>query len=84
MRVLVAAAAVLTSGLAFAQQAPAPLTLYKTASSAACSGDQTVWIAPETRTYYVRGDPLYGKTRPGGYNCRTQAEAAGYRPARAR
>jgi hypothetical protein len=84
MRLLVATAAMLTSSLAVAQQAPAPLTLYKTVSSAACSGDQTIWADPKTRTYYVRGEPLYGKTRPGGYNCQKQAEAAGYHPAKSR
>jgi hypothetical protein len=85
MRTLIAAAALLTSlspGLALAQQAP-QLTTYKTISSAACSPDRTVWIDPRTRTYYVRGDALYGKTRPGGYNCLKQVEAAGYRRAAA-
>jgi hypothetical protein len=79
-------AAILVSampGLAPAQQPRPHLTLYKTASSAACS-DQTVWVDPKTQTYYLRGERLYGKTRPGGYNCRQQAEAAGYRAATAR
>lgn len=84
MRVLVATVIVLTSGLALAQEGPAHLTLYKTVSSAACEGDQTIWADPRTHTYYVRGEPLYGKTSPGGYNCRKQAEAAGYHPAKPR
>lgn len=79
MRVLVATAAVLTSSFALAQQAPGHLTLYKTASSAACSDDRTVWVDSKARTYYFKGDPRYGKVRPGGYNCRKQADAAGYR-----
>jgi hypothetical protein len=70
-------------GRAPGQQPHPHLTLYKTASSAACS-DETVWIDPKTATYYLRGARLYGKTRPGGYNCRRQAEAAGYRAATAR
>jgi hypothetical protein len=70
-------------GLALAQQPHRHLTLYKTTSSAACS-DETVWIDPKTETYYVKGERLYGKTAPGGYNCRGQAEAAGYRAAKAR
>lgn len=82
MRMLVATAALLTSSLALAQ--PGKLTLYKTASSAACADDATVWVDPKTRTYYLKGDPLYGKTRPGGYNCRKPADAAGYRASRAR
>ncbi|HWI29328.1 MAG TPA: hypothetical protein VN668_20305 [Stellaceae bacterium] len=82
MRLLAASAVLLTSSFAQAQQAPAHLTLYKTVSSAACSDDKTVWIDPKTGIYYVKGEALYGKTRPGGYNCRRQAEAAGYRSAR--
>jgi hypothetical protein len=70
-------------GRAPGQQPHPHLTLYKTASSAACS-DETVWIDPKTATYYRRGERLYGKTAPGGYNCRQQAEAAGYRAAKAR
>ena len=69
------------ASLALAQQAH--LTLYKTVSSAACS-DETVWIDPRTQTYYRKGERLYGKTAPGGYNCRQQAEAAGYRAGNAR
>jgi hypothetical protein len=76
---------------ALAQQAPAApaerpakLTLYKTASSAACAGDVTVWLDPTAGVYYVRGERLYGKTRRGGYNCRRQADAAGYRASKAK
>ena len=69
------------ASLALAQQAH--LTLYKTVSSAACS-DETVWIDPKTQTYYRKGERLYGKTTPGGYNCRKQAEAAGYHAGNAR
>jgi hypothetical protein len=64
---------------------PAPnVTLYKTAASAACSGEPTVWVDPETRRYHLKGDPAFGKTRRGGYNCQKHAEAAGYQPARSR
>jgi hypothetical protein len=71
-----------------AQQASAKpaanLTLYKTAPSAACSGEPTVWVDPETRRYHLKGDPAFGKTRRGGYNCQKHAEEAGYQPARSR
>jgi hypothetical protein len=79
MRMLVATAVVVTSSFALAQQTPGKLTLYGTTDSAACSGDQSVWVDPQTHLYYVKGDKLYGKTKRGGYNCRKQAEAAGYR-----
>jgi hypothetical protein len=66
--------------LAFAEEAklPAKLTLYKTVSSAACEGDATVWVDPATRVYHLKGDKLFGNTKLGGYNCRKQADAAGY------
>jgi hypothetical protein len=76
---LLAAVVTITASVALAQQTPTKLTLYKTASSAACSGGQTVWVDPDTKTYYPKGDKLYGKTKHGGYNCRKQADAAGYR-----
>lgn len=79
MRLLVTTLAVMASGAALAEQTAGKLTLYKTVSSAACSDDQTIWADPETQTYYLKGDKLYGKTRRGGYNCRRQADAAGYR-----
>ena len=75
-------------GVALAQQAPAnpppQLTLYKTAGSAACSDDATVWVDPETRIYYLKGDKFFGKTKRGGYNCRKHADAAGYHAFRSR
>jgi hypothetical protein len=73
-------------GLALAQNAAPPqtLTLYKNANSAACSGDATVWVDPQTRIYYVKGDRLFGKTPRGGYNCSRQAAAAGYQPSKSR
>jgi hypothetical protein len=66
--------------IALAQEAKpsAKLTLYKTVDSAACSGDTAVWVDSETNVYYLKGDKLFGKTKHGGYNCRRQADAAGY------
>ena len=67
-------------GLALAQQAPPPqLTLYKNVGSAACTDDATVWVDPDARVYYLKGEGSFGKTRRGGYNCRKHADAAGYR-----
>jgi hypothetical protein len=85
--VLLTAAATAAAGFAAAQETPAKppvaVSLYKTASSAACAEDDvTVWVDPERRLYYVKGDPLYGRTKRGGYNCRRHVEAAGYRPGR--
>jgi hypothetical protein len=88
MRRLLAMVIVMVSSVALAQQTPtkppAKLTLYKTSDSAACSGDATVWLDPETQLYYLKGDKFFGKTRRGGYNCRKQADAAGYRASKSR
>jgi hypothetical protein len=84
---LLAMVVVTMPGLALAQNAASPpqtLTLYKNANSAACSGDATVWVDPQTRLYYVKGDRLFGKTPRGGYNCSRQATAAGYQPSKSR
>ena len=86
MRKLLAVLLVTIPGVALAQQTPAKtgpsLTLYKTAPSAACSGEPTVWVDPDTRRYHLKGDPAFAKTRRGGYNCQGHAEAAGYQPAK--
>jgi hypothetical protein len=88
MRLLLAILLALAPGAALAQQGqekpPAKVTLYKTADSAACSGDVAVWVDPNGHVYYQKGDKLFGKTRPGGYNCRKHVEAAGYKPAKPR
>jgi hypothetical protein len=83
---LIAIVIVMIPSVALAQQAktPAKITLYKTANSAACSGDATVWVDLETHVYYVRGDKLFGKTKHGGYSCRQQADTAGYRTLKSR
>jgi hypothetical protein len=88
MRTLLAIVVVMIPSVALAQQSPTPppakLTLYKTADSAACPPDVAVWVDPETRVYYLKGDGLFGKTKHGGYSCRKQADAAGYRAFRSR
>jgi hypothetical protein len=85
---LLAIVAAIVPNVALAQptspQPVAKLTLYKTADSAACSGDVAVWVDPDALAYHLKGDPLFGKTRRGGYNCRKQADAAGYHAAKPR
>ena len=88
MRRLLAMAITMIPSVVLAQQAPAKppakLTLYKTIDSAACSPDATVWVDPEAHVYYLKGDKYFGKTKRGGYNCRKQADAAGYRASTSR
>jgi hypothetical protein len=87
MRRLLAMVIIMIPSVALAQQTPAKppakLTLYKTIDSAACSGDATVWVDSEAHVYYLKGDKFFGKTKRGGYNCREQADAAGYRMSKA-
>ena len=87
MRRLLAMVIIMIPSVALAQQTPAEppakLTLYKTADSAACSGDATVWVDPDAHVYYLKGEQYFGKTKHGGYNCRKQADAAGYRMSKA-
>jgi hypothetical protein len=87
IRKLLATVIAVMPGIALAQQTPATspskLTLYKTADSAACSGDVTVWVDPDTLAYYVKGEKFFGKTKRGGYSCRKQADAAGYHSSKA-
>ena len=88
MRRLLAMVVIMIPGVALAQQTPAKppakVTLYKTADSAACSGDATVWVDPDAHVYYLKGEQYFGKTKRGGYNCRKQADAAGYRASKSR
>jgi hypothetical protein len=83
---LLAMVIMMIPSVALAQQTPAKppakLTPYRTIDSAACSGDTTVWVDSAARVYYLKGDKLFGKTKHGGYNCRKQADAAGYRASR--
>jgi hypothetical protein len=85
---LLAMVIMMIPSVALAQQTPAKppakLTPYRTIDSAACSGDATVWVDSAARVYYLKGDKLFGKTKRGGYNCRKQADAAGYRASKSR
>jgi hypothetical protein len=78
----------LMPSISLAEQAnsnsPAKLTLYKTADSAACSDDVAVWVDLDTRAYYLKDERSFGKTKHGGYTCRKQADAAGYRALKSR
>jgi hypothetical protein len=88
MRRLLVAVIITIPSVALAQQTPAKplakITLYRTPDSAACSGDATVWVDSEAHVYYLKGDEFFGKTKHGGYNCRKQAGAAGYRASKSR
>jgi hypothetical protein len=44
-----------------------------------CPADIVVWIDPSTRVYHFRGQRWFGSTPKGGYACKKEAEAQGYR-----
>jgi len=44
-----------------------------------CKQGNVVWYNPASKIYFESGTQFYGKTKAGGYTCRTQAEQAGYR-----
>lgn len=54
---------------------------FKTEDSATkfCKAGNVVWYNPTSKIYFESGTQFYGKTKAGGYTCRTQAEQAGYR-----
>jgi hypothetical protein len=44
-----------------------------------CPGDIVVWLDTQSRVYHFRGQRWYGSTEKGGYACKKDAEAQGYR-----
>ena len=75
---LIALAITLTAGSAFARE----LKEFPTEEKAQkhCPKDEVVWS--EFRgggLYHLKGSPRYGKTEDGGYLCRKEAEADGWK-----
>jgi hypothetical protein len=48
-----------------------------------CPGDDVVWADAVLRSYNVKGERWYGRTKSGAYLCLRDAERAGYRARRA-
>ncbi|HQT38335.1 MAG TPA: hypothetical protein PK231_02840 [Acidocella sp.] len=46
-----------------------------------CDEDTIVWGSGITLTYMLPGAPGYGKTQPGFYACKSEADSAGFSPA---
>jgi hypothetical protein len=44
-----------------------------------CKQGNVVWFNPDSKIYFESGSQSYGKTKAGGFTCRTFAEKAGFR-----
>lgn len=47
------------------------------AAAAACGRDPVVWLNRNTGVFHLPGMKWYGKTKDGGYGCRSELERAG-------
>jgi hypothetical protein len=44
-----------------------------------CKTGNVVWFNPESKIFFPPGSQFYGKTKAGGFTCRSAAEKEGYR-----
>jgi hypothetical protein len=44
-----------------------------------CKAGNVVWFNPDSKIYFDPGSQFYGKTKVGGFTCRTFAEKAGFK-----
>ncbi len=55
-----------------------PASAASTAAMPTCSaGDSVVWVNTRSHVYHRAGDPYYGKTSAGSYQCESAARASG-------
>jgi hypothetical protein len=56
-----------------------PLDLYDKEIDAVhhCGRDAVVWLDVPSRTYWMKNQRDYGRTKSGGYTCRTDAAKSG-------
>jgi hypothetical protein len=45
-----------------------------------CKAGNVVWFNPDSKIYFAPGSQFYGKTKAGGYTCKTFTDKEGYRP----
>jgi hypothetical protein len=51
----------------------------ETKATAFCKTGNVVWFNPESKIYFPPDTQYYGKTKKGGYTCKSSAEKEGYR-----
>ena len=44
-----------------------------------CKTGNVVWFNPDSKVFFEHGSRFYGKTKQGGFTCRSAAEKEGYR-----
>ena len=74
---------ILAVGFALALATPAHADPQKFAdeakATAFCKPGNVVWYNPDSKIYSAPGSQFYGKTKAGGYTCKTFADKEGYR-----
>jgi hypothetical protein len=45
-----------------------------------CKTGNVVWYNADSKIYFAPGSQFYGKTKTGGYTCKTLADKEGYQP----
>jgi hypothetical protein len=48
-------------------------------ATAFCKTGNVVWFNPDSKIYFAPGSQFYGKTKTGGFTCRTFADKSGFR-----
>lgn len=71
------------AALAKRHATPPPAAAAAPASVSCAAGDPVVWVNLSTKVYHLPGSSYYGKTKSGKYLCKSDADKAGDRVAKA-
>ena len=71
------------AALAKRHATPPPAAAAAPASVSCAAGDPGVWVNLSTKVYHLPGSSYYGKTKSGKYLCKSDADKAGDRVAKA-
>ncbi|MGI4744990.1 MAG: hypothetical protein ACRYGI_17610 [Janthinobacterium lividum] len=62
-----------------------PMSTAAVTPGISCPGDTIVWVNARNHAYHVQGDPYFGHTKHGKFECRKAADAEhGHRTSKAR